>query len=129
MKGILLSAITMTMTVSTAMALQFPEYDTDKACAEAAAIAIEEGMDSADAIGLSVLCRSVVGISRDIAEPLWARASEAQRLSCSQRAEQESRDRGISQGWYPILVDCLGERELNDVPVGKSGRAPGNQGR
>ena len=99
--------LTVAFATTTADGTPFPRYDVDKACSEAAAISVKDGMDGPDAMAMVALCRTMIGMAKDVAEPLWEMTDEARRSECASRVEAESRERGMSQGWYPALVDCM----------------------
>lgn len=98
--------IALMLTVVATPVFAMPQYDTDKACSEMAAIAIRDGMESADAISMTVLCRTLVGTAKDVAEPLWKLTDRTKRERCASATEKEARARGLSDGWYPALVEC-----------------------
>lgn len=117
MKWIVL-AVSLAAIVSVA-ASPFPQYDIDKACSEAAAGAVEDGMDSAEALAMMSLCKTLIGKAKDVAEPLWNITDEAKREECHAKARTEARGKGISEGWYPVLLECM-----RGAGGSKAGRLP-----
>lgn len=90
-----------------ASAMPFPIYDIETACAEAAANAVKDGIDRADAIHFIPTCRSRSSMAKEEAERLWPSTSPELQRECAAENERLSEERGLSTGWYPFLARCL----------------------
>ena len=98
-------------------AYAMPEYDIDASCADASAVAVKQGLSSAEAVAFIPMCTSMVSMSRDVASRLWDDATEQTRAECAEVAETKAEEIGVRHGWYPALLECL-----SGEPSGKGDR-------